>query len=175
MVDDSKDQVAAGKVALDELEGGLHQGRRGQQSGRPRADLHLEKDACKRQIMKFASEIKSKEDLLTKLDAAVAQLTVQSRQGPGGRDKAGDQTRQDHHQPRDAEGPADHRRSEEQPGGMKGVIETSVVGVASGQTSSISLTTWPSKSQDHRGRQLSLHRVMCPIPKTRPPIDCEVA
>jgi hypothetical protein len=147
MVDDAKTQVAGGKVALDELKAVYVKADADNKWPATWRTFTLEKDACKRQILKFAGEIKSKEDLLTKLDAAVAQLNVQSNKVQEARDKAGDQLAKitTNREMLKVQQITDDLKNNLV--AMKGVIETSVVGVASGQTGAISLDDLAKQSQ----------------------------
>jgi hypothetical protein len=139
MVDDAKSKVAGGKVALDELKAIYVKADADKKWPATWRTQTLEQEPCKRQILKFDREIRGKEDLLKKLDSAVAQLNVQSNQVQEARDKAGDQLAKitTSREMLKVQQITDDLKNNLV--AMKGIIETSVVGVASGETGAISL------------------------------------
>ena len=147
MVDDAKSKVAGGKVALDELKAIYVKADADKKWPTTWRNQTMEQEPCKRQIVKFDREIRGKEDLLKKLAAAVAQLDVQSNKVQEARDKAGDQLAKitTSREMLKVQQITDDLKNNLV--AMKGVIETSVVGVASGETGSLSLDDLAKQSQ----------------------------
>ncbi len=144
MRDDAQGKVRVGNKALDELKSFYRQ----TDTTWPVTwmSTSLDQDACKRQIMKFASETKSQSDLLNKLESALTTLSAQAVKVQEARDKAKEQlaTIATNREMLKVQQITDELKNNLV--AMKAVIETSVVGVASNESGSMSLSDLTAKS-----------------------------
>lgn len=139
MCDDTRNKVTVGNKAMDELKAAYRKADAANAFPVDWQTRKLDKDQCKRQIMKLAGEIRSKTDLSAKLDGAVRQLDAQKTKVDDAREKAKEQlTKIDtNREMLKVQQITDDLKNNLV--AMKGVIETSVVGVASAETGALSL------------------------------------
>jgi hypothetical protein len=146
MRSDADQKITLGNKALDDLKVSYTAADKDNSFPLKWQNAELDKDAAKRQVLKLAGEIKSKTELLKRLDAAVLQLGAQANKVSEARDKAKDQLAKID---TDREMLKVQQITDELKDNlvaMKGAIETSVVGVASAETGSMSLEDLAVKS-----------------------------
>ena len=144
---ESQEKITLGKKALDELKAEYKKRETSNEWPLTWRSNSLDKDACKRQIMRFASEVKSKDELVKKYDQATTQLGAQAKKVQEARDTAQQQL---------AKIDANREMLKVQQitddlknslVSMKAAIEQSVVGVASAETGSLSLEDLSAQTQ----------------------------
>jgi len=107
----------------------------------------LDKDAARRQILKTAGEVKTKNELLTKLDAAINQLRVQSNKIAEARDNARDQLAKIDANREMLKVQQITDELKDNLIAMKAAIQTSVVGVSSTEAGALSLDDLAAQSE----------------------------
>lgn len=139
MLTDNRNKVELGKQALTELKEVYRKAETDKQWPVAWRSLSLTQETCKRQILKFAGEIQSKTALVTKLDAAVAQLKAQTGKVQEARDRAGEQLTQiaTSREMLKVQQITDELKNSLV--SIKTVIQTSVLGVAATEPGTISL------------------------------------
>jgi hypothetical protein len=144
---EAQEKITLGNKALDELKAEFKKREASKEWPLTWRGNSLDMDTCKRQIMRFATEVKSKTELVKKYDQAATQLTVQTRKVQEARDSAQQQM---------AKIDANREMLKVQQitddlknnlVSMKAAIEQSVVGVASAETGAISLDDLAAQSQ----------------------------
>lgn len=146
MLEDNKAKVDTGTKALAELKDAYKKAEPANSFPVTWAGTSLDKEQSKRQILKLAGEIKSKSNLIGKLGAAVDQLKVQSGKVQEARDKAQDQLTQiaTSREMLKVQQITDELKNSLV--AMKGVLQTSVLGVAASEPGTISLDDLAAKS-----------------------------
>jgi hypothetical protein len=147
MEKDAQDKLTLGKKALGELRVAYTEANAANSFPVSWRGATLDKDQCKRQIIRTAGEIKSKEDLAKMYNDAGRQLQVQSEKIVEARDEAGKQLAKiaTNREMLKVQSITDDLKN--QLVAMKGVLETSVVAVSSSNTGgSISLDDLAAKS-----------------------------
>ena len=139
MRDDAKNATNVGTKALDELK--VLYKDADEKSAFPLKwrNTELDKDAAKRQIMKLATQIKTKSELLTKLETAIGQLRTQSNKLAEAKDNANDQLAKIDSSREMLKVQAITDELKTNLVAMKGAIETSVVGLANTESGTLSL------------------------------------
>lgn len=94
MLAENKNKVELGEKALTELKAAFRAAETGSKWPIAWRGMSLDQDQAKRQILKFAGEVKSKGELIRKLEAAVAQLKAQTGKVQETRDRANEQLSQ---------------------------------------------------------------------------------
>lgn len=147
MLKDAKDKSSIGTKALDELK--VLYKDADEKSAFPITwrTASLDKDAAKRQIIKLAGQIKSKNDLSKKLDGAVTQLQTQSKKLAEAKDSAEDQLVKiaTNREMLKVQQITDNLKNDLV--AMKGALETSIVGIENAEPGSISLDDLAAQSE----------------------------
>ena len=147
MREDAQNKLTVGNKALGELKTAYKQADADNSFPVKWADNTLDKDACKRQILRLAGEIKSKNDLVAMFDQAGKQLDVQSEKINDATDQASKQLAsiQTNREMLKVQAITDDIKK--QLVDMKGVLESSVVAVSTSTTGgSVSLDDLVAKS-----------------------------
>lgn len=147
MLQDNQNKVALGQKALDELKGLYKQADAAKQWPMTWRSAALDQDACKRQIVKFAGELRSKSDLIKKLGAATDQLKAQSGKVLEARDKAQEQLTQIATSREMLKVQQITDDLKDNLVAMKSVLQTSVLGVAAAEPGTISLDDLAATSE----------------------------
>jgi Tfp pilus assembly protein PilE len=139
MRDEAKNSIAIGTKALDELTTLYKDADAKAAFPIKWKSTELDKELAKRQIMKLAGQIKSRRELLTKLESAIEQLRIQSNKLAEAKDNAKDQLVKidTNREMLKVHAITDELKSNLV--AMKAAIETSVVGLASSDAGSLSL------------------------------------
>lgn len=139
MLAENRNKVTLGRQALAELKTLFRQADTNQAWTAAWRGVALDADQCKRQILKFAGEIKSKDALIVKLDAATQQLKAQVVKVQEARDRAGEQLAQITTSREMLKVQQITDELTQNLLSIRTVIETSVLGVAASEPGTISL------------------------------------
>lgn len=147
MRDDAKQKSTLGNTALEELKGLYKSAEEGNTYPIKWRNRDLDKETAKRQILAFASQTRTKQDLLVKLEAAIGQLRTQSTKLAEAKDAAQEQLAKidTNREMLKVQEITDDIKNNLV--AMKSAIETTVVGVANSEAGTLSLDDLASQSE----------------------------
>lgn len=147
MREDAQNKVSQGDKALDELKVIYRKADADKKWPATWRTSTLDQDQCKRQVVRLDRDIRSKGDLLKKLEGAVAQLNAQTNKVQEARDKANEQLAKisTNREVLKVQQITDDLKNSLV--AMKGIIETSVVGAAGAGTGTLSLDDLAAQSE----------------------------
>ncbi len=147
MRQDAETRIGLGRTAIDELKAEYKKRENG--AGWPATwrNTQLDQEQCKRQILRFASELKSKQDLQGKFEQAATQLQTQGRKVQEARDMANEQLAKIQASREVLNVQQITEELKNTLVGIKATLESSVVGVAAAEAGSISLDDLAASSE----------------------------